>query len=278
MCIGKWHLGHLPQYLPTSARLRRLLRHPLQQRHERRGCCCTTPETVEEPATLETLTPRYTEQAVKFIERSKDSPFFLYMPHTVPAHPAGGLAAVPRQVAAGALRRRGRGDRLERGRGARRAEDAPALDHNTLVMFSSDNGPWYQGSPGTLRGRKGMTWEGGVREPFIARMPGRIPKGKVCDGIAGTMDILPTVAKLCGAPLPAKPARRHRHLAAAHRRKARTRARGVLLYFDNIHLQCARLGRWKLHVARYNSVTYSPDAAAPGASTCRCARRSSTTW
>src|SRR5207237_2041863 len=79
------------------------------------------------------------------------------------------------------------------------------LDDNTLVCFSSDNGPWYQGSPGRLRGRKGMTLEGGVREPFLARFPGRIPKGRVCEAITSTMDIFPMVATLCGGAPSANP-------------------------------------------------------------------------
>src|SRR5258707_9009992 len=72
-------------------------------------------------------------------------------------------------------------------------------------MFSSDNGPWYQGSPGKLRGRKNSTYEGGIREPFLARWPGSIPKGRVCHGLASMMDIFPTVTKLAGGEMPAKP-------------------------------------------------------------------------
>ena len=83
------------------------------------------------------------------------------------------------------------------------------MERDTLVMFSSDNGPWYQGSPGKLRGRKNTTYEGGVREPFIARWPGRISGGRVCDGLASMMDVFPTVAKLCGGALSEKAARRN---------------------------------------------------------------------
>jgi len=128
---------------------------------------------------------------------------------------------------------------------------------NTLVLFSSDNGPWYQGSPGHLRGRKGETWEGGVREPFIAWMPGRIPKGRVSGALGSMLDVAPTVVKLCDADAPAKPvdgldvwrlwAGELNHLE-----------REPLLYFDDVHLQCARWGRWKLHVSRYNRRAYSP--------------------
>ena len=128
---------------------------------------------------------------------------------------------------------------------------------NTLVVFSSDNGPWYQGSPGKLRGRKGETWEGGVREPFIAWMPGRIPKGRVSGGLGSMLDVTPTVAKLCGVAGSSKPT------DGLDAWPLLTGAvdhieREPLLYFDDVHLQCARWGRWKLHVSRYNRRGYSP--------------------
>jgi arylsulfatase A len=135
------------------------------------------------------------------------------------------------------------------------------LENDTIVMFSSDNGPWYQGSPGKLRGRKNTTYEGGVREPFIARLPGRIPKGRVCQGLASMMDIFPTVAKLCGGALPAKPLDGidiYPLLSGA--RESIDRA--PLLYFNLWELQCARWMNWKLHIARYNTAAYAP--APPG--------------
>jgi arylsulfatase A len=105
-----------------------------------------------------------------------------------------------------------------------------------------------------------MTYEGGQRVPFIARFPGRIPKGKVCAGVGSIMDMMPTIAGLCGAALPSNP------LDGADIWPMLTAAkpeldREVLLYFDNVNLQCARLGKWKLHLARYNSAAYSPAPA-----------------
>ena len=134
------------------------------------------------------------------------------------------------------------------------------LDNNTLVMFSSDNGPWYQGSPGRLRGRKGSTYEGGVREPFLARFPGRIPRGSLSAGVAGTIDILPTVARLCGAEAPAKPLDGI-DIWSLLTGRARQIEREALLYFDNWNVQCARWGQWKQHFARYNTFAYSPAPA-----------------
>ncbi|MBM3724219.1 MAG: sulfatase [Acidobacteria bacterium] len=259
MCVGKWHLGHLPPYLPASRGFDGYFGIPYSNDMNppvvlRQADGKT--ETVEEKATLETLTPRYTEEAIRFIEQSKGSPFFLYFPHTYPHIP---LAASPRF--------RGKsphglyGDVVEEIDWSvgeiLAALKKHGLDNNTLVVFSSDNGPWFQGSPGRLRGRKGSTYEGGVREPFIARMPGRIPKGRVVDTPGSTLDMVPTVAALTGARLPAKPLD-GLNIWPLLSGKGAAPERGTLLYFDNVHLQCARLRNWKLHVARYNSYVYGP--------------------
>jgi arylsulfatase len=262
-CVGKWHLGHHPQYLPTSRGFDHYFGIPYSNDMSPRWLMDDT-RVIEQEATLETLTPRYTERAVRFIGESKDSPFFLYMPHTYPHVP---LAASDRfrgkspqgiygdvvseidwsvgEVLA-AIRRAG-------------------AENNTLVVFSSDNGPWYQGSPGKLRGRKGMTWEGGQRVPFIASMPGRIPKGKTCSGVGSIMDLTPTVANLCGAgPLPNPPDGIDIWPLLSGARQSLDRE--PLLMFDGLDLQCARWGNWKLHLARRNVQIYNP-APAIGAMT-----------
>ncbi len=259
MCIGKWHLGHLPKYLPMSRGFDEYFGIPYSNDMKPRPLLHNT-EQLEEPAVLETLTPRYTEQAVRFIERSKDAPFFLYMPHTYPHIPLGASSRFRGKSPLGLY-----GDVIEEldwsvGQvlGALKRN---GVDGNTLVMFSSDNGPWYQGSSGALRGRKGATYEGGVREPFLARFPGRIPKGKVCKGVAGTIDILPTVAKLTGAALPKLPLDGIDIWPLLNGQSA-SLEREALLYFDGWNLQCARWGKWKLHFARYNTMAYNP--APPG--------------
>ena len=255
MCVGKWHLGHLPQYLPTSRGFDEYFGIPYSNDMKPRPLLHNT-EVVEAEATLETLTPRYTEQAVRFIERSKDAPFFLYMPHTYPHIP---LAASPhfRGKSPSGLY----GDviaELDWSVGeVLAALKRNGLDNQTLVMFSSDNGPWFQGSPGRLRGRKGSTYEGGVREPFLARFPGRIPPGLVVHAVASTMDIFPTVAKLCGAGLPPNPLDGIDIWPLLTGRN-QLLEREALLYFDNWNIQCARWGRWKLHLARYNCFAYGP--------------------
>lgn len=255
MCVGKWHLGHKPPYLPMKRGFDGYFGIPYSN-DMKPAVVLRNEETVEAEATQTALTERYTDAAVKFIESAKDGPFFLYMPHTFPHIP---LYASPRF--------RGKsphglyGDVLEEldwsvGEvlGTLRKH---GLDKDTLVMFSSDNGPWYQGSPGRLRGRKGSTLEGGVRVPFLARLPGRIAKGRVVDGTGSTMDILPTVAKLTGAQVPGKPLDGIDIMPMLAGRTPSIE-REALLYFDGWNIQCVRWKNWKLHVARYNSQVYSP--------------------
>src|SRR5882672_10319232 len=263
LCVGKWHLGHLPPYLPTRRGFDEYFGIPYSNDMSPRPLLHATAdktEQIEEPAHLETLTPRYTEQALRFIEQSRDSPFLLYMPHTYPHIPLGASDRFRGKSPYGIY-----GDVVEEldwsvGQvlGALKKH---GLENNTLVCFSSDNGPWFQGSPGKLRGRKGMTYEGGVREPFIARFPGRIPRGRVCHGIGSTMDIFPTVAKLCGGAPSANPLDGIDIWPMLSGQKPEME-REALLYFDDVHLQCARLGKYKLHIARYNSLHYSPPPAA----------------
>jgi arylsulfatase A len=255
MCIGKWHLGRPVEYLPTSRGFDEYFGIPYSNDMTPRVLMHNT-AVIEEPAKLETLTARYTEHAVRFINESKGGPFFLYMPHTFPHIP---LAASERFRGKSGLGLYG--DVVEEidwsvGE-VLRALKANNLDENTLVMFSSDNGPWYQGSPGRLRGRKGSTYEGGIREPFIARWNGHIPKGKVTGALASMMDIFPTVASLCGGALPSKPLDGVNIWPLLNGQKT-SAEHSALLYFYGWDLQCARLDKWKLHIARHNSPTYVP--------------------
>jgi len=259
MCIGKWHLGHLPQYLPTSRGFDEYFGIPYSNDMNPRVLMRNT-EVIEETATLETLTPRYTEQALGFLERSRHDPFFLYMPHTYPHIPLAASERFRGKSPAGLY-----GDVVEElDWSVGRVLDALKkhnLESNTLVLFSSDNGPWFLGSPGRLRGRKGSTYEGGVRVPFLARWPGRIPKGRVCSGVGSIMDLLPTITRQCDAPLPKNPLDGMDIWPLLSGEKQELE-REALLYFDNVNVQCARWRNWKLHIARYNSMAFNPAPAA----------------
>jgi arylsulfatase A len=255
ICIGKWHLGRPAEYLPTRRGFDEYFGIPYSNDMNPRVLMHNN-EVIEPAVDLDTLTPRYTGQAVKFIQTNRDSPFFLYLPHTYPHIPLGASERFRGKSSEGLY-----GDVVEEidwsvGQ-IRQTLKQTGVDQNTLVMFTSDNGPWYQGSPGKLRGRKNTTYEGGVREPFLAAWPGKIPKGRVCHGLASMLDILPTVSRVCAAALPSKPLDGIDIWPLISGQKA-SMDREVLLYFDNWNLQCARWMNWKLHIARHNTAAYAP--------------------
>ena len=255
MCVGKWHLGHHPPYLPTARGFDHYFGIPYSNDMAPRWLMDDT-KVIEEQATLETLTPRYTERAVRFIEQSKGSPFFLYMPHTYPHIP---LAASERFRGKSPLGLYGDViEELDWSVGeVMTALKRTGQEKDTLVMFSSDNGPWFQGSPGRLRGRKGTTWEGGQRVPFLAKLPGWIPARKTCNGVSSVMDIVPTVTRLCGAELPRNPLDGI-DIGPLLTGVKQQLEREALLYFNGLNLQCARWDKWKLHLARHNTEAYMP--------------------
>ena len=255
-CVGKWHLGDQPQFMPTSHGFDDFYgvpyssdMYPVPLVHNL--------EIIERPTRTTYLTRRFTEQAVRFLSAPQVSPFFLYMAYTAPhiplwvndewrgksLHGLYGDTVAEMDWSVGQILKALKDNRL---------------DDNTLVIFTSDHGPWYEGSAGRLKGRKGETWEGGVRVPFLARFPGRIPAGLTVNGTASALDLLPTIAGLAGVALPGLP------LDGIDIRPMLSGAqdaidREAILYFDSNHIQCARLGRWKLHLARYSSPPWSPD-------------------
>jgi arylsulfatase A len=255
MCVGKWHLGRRPKFLPTNRGFDEYYGIPYSNDMYPQILMHNT-DVIEQPVRLDTLTARYTEQAVRFINANQSNPFFLYFPHTFPHIPLAASEAFRGKSPLGIY-----GDVVEEldwsvGE-VLRAVRGNDLDESTLILFSSDNGPWYQGSPGPLRGRKGETFDGGVRVPFLARMPGRIPAGQVTSSMATLMDILPTVARLTGAGTPANPLDGVNIWPLLTGDSADV-DRPLFLYFDGWNLQCARMGPWKLHLARFNVPPYAP--------------------
>jgi arylsulfatase A len=204
-CVGKWHLGAYPEFLPTNRGFDEYFGIPYSNDMNPRLLMRNT-QILEQNCKLDTLTQRYTDEAVGFINRAKDRPFFLYFPHTFPHIPLAASQRFRKKSKVGLY-----GDavmELDWSVGeVLKALAENGIDENTIVMFSSDNGPWYQGSAGPLRGRKGDTWEGGMRVPFIARWKNRIPGGRVTSSFARR-----TASGTA--------ARRRRHLAAAQRRRA----------------------------------------------------------
>ncbi len=257
MCLGKWHLGVLDRYLPTR---RGFDEHfGLLGSNDQGPVLMRNGEIVESPANLETLTARYTTQAIDYLRRMGDRPFFLYLAHAAPHVPVVASPEFKGKSGLGPY-----GDVVMEmdwsiGQVLAALEDNGQA-RNTLVIFTSDNGPWFEGSTGGLRGRKGDTFEGGMREPFVARFPGRIPAGRVVEGFASALDLLPTFAGLTAAPLPGNPIDGV-DIWPMMTGAADTVERPAFLYFDAWNLQAARLGHWKLHLSRYNTPAFTATPA-----------------
>jgi len=208
-------------------------------------------EVIEEPAVQETLTERYTEEAVRFITENRDHPFFLYLPHSMPHTPLH-ISEKFAGKSAGQLY----GDVIECiDWGVGKILDtlvSLGIDENTLVVFTSDNGPWLsQGEHGgfatPLRAGKGTTYEGGMRVPCIMRWPGKIPEGAVCSELATTMDLLPTFAKLAGGEAPADRIIDGKDIHPLLSRQPGAKSpHEAFYYYSGDALHAVRSGKWKL--------------------------------
>lgn len=268
---GKWHLGHhkeflpmqhgfddyfgLPysndmwpyhpgvRHLPMEERLKRWPHLPLIDKNEIVNSKVTPEDQTH-------LTTWYTERAVKFIEDAKDSPFFLYVPHSMPHVPLyvsdkfkgkskeGIYGDVIMEIDWSV------GQILE-------ALKRTGVDEKTLVVYTSDNGPWlsygdHAGSAGPLREGKGTSWDGGQREPTVMRWPGKIPAGTECSELAGTIDLLPTIAAIADVPLPKNKIDGKNILPLMTEASAKTPHEYYCFYWGG-HLQAIRSGDWKMH-------------------------------
>ena len=262
--FGKWHLGHHPPFLPTRHGFDEYYGLPYSNdmwpHHPEAGKSFPPLPLFENETIVDSdvsgddqkrLTREYTERAVRFIERHHDQPFFLYLPHSMVHVPlftspefdgktgAGLYADVVAEVDWSV------GQILE-------TLARLKLDEQTLVVFTSDNGPWlsygeHSGVTGELREGKGTSWEGGVRVPCLMRWPGKIPAGNTNDQPLMTIDLLPTVAKLIGAELPP---RRIDGLDISDvifgKPDARSPHEALLFYYHANDLEALRSGRWKL--------------------------------
>jgi arylsulfatase A-like enzyme len=261
--IGKWHLGDQPEFLPTRQGFDHYLGIPYSNDMLKKSADTKIPvvpllrdekivELMDDQAQSR-LVEIYTKEAVDFIGRTKDKPFYLYFAHNAvhtPIHPGAAFAGKSQN---------GRfGDWVEEvdwsvGQ-VLEALRSQGLDKDTLVVFTSDNGPWLirgadGGSAGPLRGGKGSTWEGGVREPTIAWWPGHVPAGSVNDAVAGTIDLLPTFVSLAGGTVPATPVIDGRDITPILMGQSKESAREAHYYFSGYDLQAVRQGRWKLALA-----------------------------
>ncbi len=262
MCIGKWHLGHLPPYLPTRHGFDHYFGIPysndmhVQKRKDPPIPLMRDESIIEQPAVQDTLTLRYTREAMRFIgEQSAPArqghPFFLYVPYTFPHIPLHASKAFRGKSPAGLY-----GDVVEEldwsvGQILSAIRDQ-GLAESTLVVFTSDNGPWlvqktHGGSAGLLREGKGSTWEGGVREPCLAWWPGTIAPGRIALDLATEMDWFATGLDLAGATLPGDRPIDGVSLVAVLRGTGTSPRRHVYYYLDT-ELVAVRHGPWKLHL------------------------------
>ncbi len=263
--VGKWHLGHHPQFLPTRHGFDSYFGLPYSNDmwpyhpEAKAGTYPKLPLFENEKILLADvkaedqakLTTQYTERAVKFIEQNKAKPFFLYVAHSMPHVPLFVGERFKGKSQQGLY-----GDviqELDWSVGEiLKALDSHQLAGNTLVIFTTDNGPWlsygnHGGTAGKLREGKGTVWEGGVRVPFVARWPGTIPANAECRIPAMTIDLLPTVAKLVGAELP-KQAIDGKDIGPLLRNEAEARSphEAYFHYYNTGELQAVRSGKWKL--------------------------------
>ncbi|MES2393295.1 MAG: sulfatase-like hydrolase/transferase [Acidobacteriota bacterium] len=194
--IGKWHLGDAAEYLPTSRGFDSYFGVPYSvDMHPTH--MVKDGKVIEEETDPKTLTPRYTTEALEFLDHVGGDPFFLYLGFNYPHDPP-----MASERFAGKSGLGDQGDSIAEidwsAGEILKAVEKHGLGADTLVMFTSDHGPWYQGNPGALRGRKASTFEGGFRVPLIARWPGMIAEGRVEATPCSNLDMLPSMQKICG--------------------------------------------------------------------------------
>lgn len=243
--VGKWHLGHKAGSLPTERGFDEYYGIPYSN-DMRPVQVLEGTQVAEYPVVQATLTTRYAARAADFIRRSAGRPFFLYLAEAMPHKPLAASERHYKKSGTGLY-----GDALldldESVGAVLDALKRAGVDENTLVLFSSDNGAWFGGSCGGLRGMKGTNYEGGYRVPLIARWPGKIPAGRQSDALTVMMDLFATILKASGARMPDE-----RKLDGKDILPVLTGAAGspheYVFGQQGSRLSTIRDARWKLHV------------------------------
>ena len=272
--IGKWHCGDQPEFLPTVHGFDHYFGLPYSNDMGRQA---DTPsffpempplplllddEVIEQQPDQASLTERYLTEAVRFLRSARDEPFFLYFAHMYVHTPIYVQQRFADQSANGAY-----------GAAVEAIDWATSvllhelrslgLDDNTIVIFTSDNGSLgddpvpvggdgnpHGGSNAPLRGTKGQTWEGGQRVPGIVRWPARIAPGRVSDEVVSSIDLLPTLAACCAAPVPTDRTIDGRDISAVLFDATAPALDDAFYYYWMNDLEAVRVGRWKLHFAK----------------------------
>lgn len=280
--IGKWHLGHLPQFLPMAQGFDQYFGIPYSNdmnatvnwsvygsnvsdpRYQATTEMYNVPlmeneKVIERPANQHTITRRYTERALAFIEDKQEEPFFLYLAHSLPHIPL-----FVHDDFNGSSKQGLYGDVIQEidwsvGQILQQLE-ALELDQNTIVVFTSDNGPWlafktHGGSAGPLRAGKGTTFEGGQRVPAIFWGPGKVEPGVVHE-LGSTLDLIHTFASLSGTKLPDDRKMDSFDLSPVLSGESKKGPREEFFYWTGAELYAARVGPWKLHIRQTEPITY----------------------
>jgi len=253
--VGKWHLGHVAPFWPPTVQGFDLF-FGLPYSHDMKPIALYEShgpgvELTKEDVDFPQLTQRFFTRGQKFVADNRDRPFFLLMALTAPHVPLN-----PHPSMAGHSMAADYGDVVEevdRGVGALLAQlKALGLDRDTLVIVTSDNGPWFEGSSGQLRDRKGGAgWEGGYRVPFLARQPGRIPAGLVSDAPSMNIDLMPTLTRWAGLQPPAGVELDGLDITPLLTKRGAASPHDELILFNNEEVAGVRAGRWKYVVRSY---------------------------
>lgn len=263
-CIGKWHLGDQPEFLPTSQGFDAYFGIPYSEDMERGKVpgkdwpelpLMRDEQVIEAPVAAETLTKRFTEEAVRFIAEHKDKPFFLYFPE---AGPGSRKECYPGEAFRGKSANGLYGDSIEEldwsAGEILKALKANGVDDNTLVIWTNDNGAVNrnpaQGSNAPYKGMGYSTSEGAMRMPCIVRWPGKVPAGTVCDELCSMMDFVPTLAAIAGTSPPAQQIDGHniKPLILGEAGAVSPYDDHGFFFYSLSQLQAVRAGSWKLYL------------------------------
>jgi arylsulfatase A len=243
--FGKWHLGSRLEWYPLNHGFDEFY-GALHSNDMPEFVLYEDDRVIEDPVDQTTLTQRYTAESLRFIEENQDKPFFLYLPHSFPHVPLFVTNEFEGQSEAGLY-----GDVVETidwsmGEILNKLEEL-GIDEQTMVIFTSDNGPWFEGSSGQFRDRKASSWDGGMRVPFIARWPGMIPSESHSSEAAMNIDILPTLLDFANVSLPNDRAIDGASMRGILVDNEKTPHEKLFL-FNNNRIAGVRSGNWKLVV------------------------------